>query len=114
MRYLLSTNSPSSLCHLTRESTNSKCVQHARQALAIDEVRYDFRPEIWRGNRDGQTLEQRWFAGVPSNVGGGYVDDGRKRRMAPSAIGTLDRLTGRGTFCFFLRASPTLTHISRH
>lgn len=54
-----------------------KCVRHARQALAIDEVRYDFRPEIWTGPADpAQTLEQRWFAGVHSNVGGGYVDDG--------------------------------------
>jgi hypothetical protein len=54
-----------------------RCVRHARQALAIDEVRYDFRPEIWNGPaRPGQTLEQRWFAGVHSNVGGGYVDDG--------------------------------------
>ncbi len=52
------------------------CVQHARQALAIDEARYDFRPEIWSGSRPGQTLKQRLFAGVHSNVGGGYVDDG--------------------------------------
>lgn len=52
------------------------CVRHARQALAIDEARYDFRPEIWTASRPGQTLEQRWFAGVHSNVGGGYVDDG--------------------------------------
>jgi len=52
------------------------CVRHARQALAIDEVRYDFRPEIWTGCDLSQTLAQRWFAGVHSNVGGGYVDDG--------------------------------------
>ncbi len=52
------------------------CVRHARQALAVDEARYDFRPEIWNGHAPGQTLEQRWFAGVHSNVGGGYVDDG--------------------------------------
>lgn len=52
------------------------CVQHARQALAIDEARFDFRPEIWAGAHPGQTMKQRWFAGVHSNVGGGYVDDG--------------------------------------
>ena len=52
------------------------CVRHARQALAIDEARYDFRPEVWTGCAADQTLEQRWFAGVHSNVGGGYVDDG--------------------------------------
>ena len=54
-----------------------RCVRNARQALAIDEARSDFRPEIWQGPAsDRQTLEQRWFAGVHSNVGGGYVDDG--------------------------------------
>jgi uncharacterized protein (DUF2235 family) len=52
------------------------CVRHARQALAIDEARFDFRPEIWTGHAEGQTLEQQWFAGVHSNVGGGYPDDG--------------------------------------
>lgn len=54
----------------------ASCVRHARQALAIDEARYDFRPEVWADRQPGQTLEQRWFAGVHSNVGGGYVDDG--------------------------------------
>jgi uncharacterized protein (DUF2235 family) len=54
----------------------ARCVRHARQALAIDEQRYDFRPEIWLGHHGGQTLEQRWFPGVHSNVGGGYVKDG--------------------------------------
>jgi uncharacterized protein (DUF2235 family) len=53
------------------------CVRHARQALAVDEARSDFRPEVWRSfDAHRQTLEQRWFAGVHSNVGGGYVDDG--------------------------------------
>ena len=52
------------------------CVEHACQALAIDEVRYEFRPEIWEERTASQTLTQCWFAGVHSNVGGGYVDDG--------------------------------------
>jgi uncharacterized protein (DUF2235 family) len=54
----------------------ASCVRNARQALGIDEERYDFRPEIWQGAAAGQTLEQRWFPGVHSNVGGGYVHDG--------------------------------------
>lgn len=57
-------------------SRPADCVRHARQALAIDEARYDFRPEVWTDRHPHQTLEQRWFAGVHSNVGGGYVDDG--------------------------------------
>ncbi|HYH05964.1 MAG TPA: DUF2235 domain-containing protein [Thermoanaerobaculia bacterium] len=52
------------------------CVRSARQALAIDEKRFDFRPEVWTDVREGQTLEQRWFAGVHSNVGGGLKTDG--------------------------------------
>jgi len=54
----------------------ARCVKHARQAIAVDEMRYDFRPEIWSAAREDQSLEQRWFAGVHSNVGGGYADDG--------------------------------------
>ena len=48
----------------------------ARQALAIDERRTDFRPEIWRGAHAGQSVEQRWFPGVHTSIGGGYADDG--------------------------------------
>jgi len=51
-------------------------VKVARQAMAIDEKRWDFRPQVWRGAQPGQSLEQRWFPGVHSNIGGGYDPDG--------------------------------------
>jgi hypothetical protein len=51
-------------------------VASARQALAVDEKRWDFRPEVWSEMREGQTMEQRWFAGVHSNIGGGLKTDG--------------------------------------
>jgi len=54
----------------------SACVEHARQALALDERRFDFRPEIWKNRHPHQTMEQRWFCGVHTNVGGGYGYDG--------------------------------------
>ena len=57
----------------------ARCVGNAYQALAVDEMRFDFRPEIWTGPRPdqpGQSVEQRWFPGVHSNIGGGYVHDG--------------------------------------
>ncbi|HYC90796.1 MAG TPA: DUF2235 domain-containing protein [Thermoanaerobaculia bacterium] len=57
-------------------TTPARCVEHARQALALDEKRYDFRPEIWQNSLPGQTMAQRWFAGVHSNVGGSYGNDG--------------------------------------
>ena len=52
-------------------------VEHAYHALAIDEKRKPFRPSFWkRTNGWNGVLEQVWFAGVHSNVGGGYNPDG--------------------------------------
>ena len=51
-------------------------VRLAYQALAIDERRGPFEPTLWT-RQDGaghQVLEQVWFAGVHSDVGGGYAD----------------------------------------
>jgi len=55
--------------------TNSRLnpdVRYAYHALAIDERREDFRPCLWdpRNLQPGQTMEQVWFAGVHSDVGG--------------------------------------------
>lgn len=55
----------------------SSTVDAAFQALAIDEKRGPFRPALWKRstdspNADGQQLEQVWFTGVHSDVGGGY------------------------------------------
>jgi uncharacterized protein (DUF2235 family) len=55
----------------------SAIVDEAFQALAIDEKRGPFQPAIWTppaANADHQRLEQVWFAGVHSDVGGGYPD----------------------------------------
>jgi uncharacterized protein (DUF2235 family) len=56
------------------DMTLSSWVDNAFQALAIDERRKPFSPAIWErsGNANGQILEQVWFAGVHSNVGGSY------------------------------------------
>jgi uncharacterized protein (DUF2235 family) len=50
-------------------------IKRAYQALAVDEHRRNFRPAIWdtkNGLAPNQVVEQRWFAGAHSNVGGGY------------------------------------------
>ena len=54
----------------------SSYVENAFQALAIDEKRRIFIPAIWQKQPHAvdQVLEQVWFAGVHSNVGGGYAD----------------------------------------
>jgi hypothetical protein len=56
-------------------STPPRTVTTIRHGLAIDEARHDFQPEIFSGNGTCQDFEQRWFAGVHSNVGGGLMDD---------------------------------------
>lgn len=52
-------------------------IKNAFHALAIDERRKAFAPSLWT-KPPGWTgvLEQVWFAGVHSNVGGGYSPDG--------------------------------------
>ena len=54
----------------------SSRVRYAYQALAIDEERTPFRPTPWTLDSEPaeQTLEQVWFSGVHSDVGGGYRD----------------------------------------
>jgi uncharacterized protein (DUF2235 family) len=57
----------------------STTVDAAFQALAIDERRGPFRPTLWKQQTDAsddQRVEQVWFAGVHSDVGGGYPDHG--------------------------------------
>jgi uncharacterized protein (DUF2235 family) len=53
-------------------------VVHACHALALDEERESFKPILWneKAPHPGQTIEQVWFAGVHSNVGGGYPRQG--------------------------------------
>ena len=62
------------------DTTLSSSVEHARHAVAVDERRGPFRPTLWqrspRATRHTQTLHQAWFAGVHSDVGGGYAESG--------------------------------------
>jgi len=54
----------------------SPVIQNAYHALAIDEKRAEFPPTLWSSQpAPGQTLEQVWFCGVHSDVGGGEPDD---------------------------------------
>jgi uncharacterized protein (DUF2235 family) len=52
-------------------------VETARQAVAIDEARWDYRAHVWTGpGASGQSLVQRWFPGVHTQVGGGREKGG--------------------------------------
>ena len=56
----------------------SSHVRFAYHALAIDEQRGPFQPTLWQqqAHAERQTLEQVWFTGVHSDVGGGYPEPG--------------------------------------
>jgi uncharacterized protein (DUF2235 family) len=49
-------------------------VLNAYHALAIDEKRPQFQPTLWNVATAGQTLEQVWFSGYHSDVGGGVKE----------------------------------------
>ncbi|MFS4438536.1 DUF2235 domain-containing protein [Paracoccaceae bacterium GXU_MW_L88] len=57
-------------------------ITHARQALALDETRRAYKPVLWRpdGSWPGR-LEQRWFPGAHSDVGGHFPSFGRARPL---------------------------------
>lgn len=55
----------------------SKSVERACHALAIDDERHSFHPLLWSQDKgDDERIEQVWFVGAHSNVGGGYPKQG--------------------------------------
>lgn len=59
-------------------------VRFVRHALAIDETRWPYEPRQYAGaNGRGERLLQVWFAGVHSDVGGGYGDSSDNRKADP-------------------------------
>lgn len=64
------------------DTTPSLCVRRARHALAIDECRDEFVPTFWTVDRnrpdlhEAMDIQQVWFAGAHSDVGGGYPEKG--------------------------------------
>ena len=61
--------------HQFHDTELSGTVQYAFHALAIDEHRSPFEPTLWMYKpKPGQTVEQVWFCGAHSDVGGGYAE----------------------------------------
>lgn len=62
--------------HRFHDVALSRTVSNGYHAVAINEKRGPFQPTLWEQHPDaiGQTLEQRWFAGVHTNIGGGDED----------------------------------------
>jgi len=57
--------------HKFHNTTLAENVKHGCHALSIDEERAAFHPTFWEEN---PLVEQVWFPGVHSDVGGGYPE----------------------------------------
>jgi uncharacterized protein (DUF2235 family) len=65
------------LQHSFQNLSMSQSVTHGRHALAIDDERKIFHPVLWEPNLESyQTMQQVWFAGMHTDVGGGYAEQG--------------------------------------
>lgn len=64
-------------------ATNPRVAQ-VRHAIALDERRAAFVQNLWRPAR-GEDVRQVWFAGVHSDVGGGYPDGENQLARIPLA-----------------------------
>lgn len=85
----------------------SGAVQSAAHALAIDEHRKPFEPAIWEYKpKPGQQIEQVWFCGAHSDVGGGYE---RKPGEAQLADLALDWMIERARACGLAFDAETLS-----
>ena len=52
-------------------------VKQACHAISIDDKRKTFHPELWEQDKNiDERIQQVWFSGVHSNVGGGYPKQG--------------------------------------
>jgi len=78
LKAVRSLNPFSARWHGFHDDVLSEHVKYGYQALSIDDERKIFHPEIWDESikHEKQTIEQVWFAGVHSNVGGGYRRSG--------------------------------------
>lgn len=82
-------------------------IDHGLHAIGVDERRRPFTPTFWtidKGQPHPANVEQTWFAGVHSNVGGGYEDAGLSDIALTWMIARTRALTGLG---FDLRAVKT-------
>ena len=60
-------------------------VRVARHALALDEHRSDFEPTIWQV-RENMDMQQVWFVGAHSNIGGSYKPDRDGSLLSDNAL----------------------------
>jgi uncharacterized protein (DUF2235 family) len=72
-------------------------VENGLHAVAVDEHRRPFVPTFWtipKGRQPKGHVEQTWFAGAHSNVGGGYAESGLSDQALVWMIARVQALTG--------------------
>jgi uncharacterized protein (DUF2235 family) len=72
-------------------------VENGLHAVAVDEHRRPFVPTFWtipKGQQPKGHVEQTWFAGAHSNVGGGYAESGLSDQALVWMIARVQALTG--------------------
>lgn len=77
--------------HEFHDTTLGPRIEAAYHAVAIDERRVAYEPTLWERNPKGppdQILEQVFFSGAHSDVGGGYDDD---RKLADITLAWMAR-----------------------
>ena len=84
-------------------------IRAARHALSLDEQREDFEPTLWEPG-SGADLEQVWFAGVHSDVGGGYGPDKKGHTLADIPLLWMAREAEKHQLMFHDTLPKTLQH----
>jgi len=72
-------------------------VENGLHTVAVDEHRRPFVPTFWtvpKGQQPKGHVEQTWFAGSHSNVGGGYAESGLSDQALVWMIARVQALTG--------------------
>jgi len=85
--------------HKFHDTALSDNVKHGCQALSLDDERLTFHPTFWdeRKMQNHQRIEQVWFAGVHTDVGGGYPEHG----LADITLGWMvKKATARGLLIY--------------
>lgn len=66
--------------HITSDAHVKSSFRHVRHAMALDELRWPFKPRAYlpraNGLSNGTSYKQVWFRGAHSDIGGGYTDAG--------------------------------------
>ncbi|MBK1828711.1 DUF2235 domain-containing protein [Haloferula rosea] len=99
--------------YLFHDTSPSSIIQCARHAMSIDECRKDFPVTRW-DVKPGIDLKEVWFAGVHSDVGGGYEDDNRLSEVAATWMAQEAAARGLRFESFLLDALEDVPGASQH